>query len=201
MTDDANATRLGAATIPHSEVDDLTHNDVTSYRAVANQRGTADKLGPLKDLPGFWEGTGFSLIARPDFSGSGNGFFLELNWLRETIEFTTIGSPVFNRGSRQADIAIYGLTYLHRVTDGTTGGALTHRAGPVAQHSSDHRAEGRCQRSPARDDPARQRGQHGGLLRECRLRQAARHTSGEHSALRHRRQAAGPRHEEPVRRI
>ena len=125
MTDDANATRLGAALIPTGEVDDLTHNDVTSYRAVTNQRGTADKLGPLKDLPGFWEGTGFSLIARPDFGeDSDNGFFLELNWLRETIEFTTIGSPVFNRGSKQGDIQIYGLTYLHRVTDGTTGGAL-----------------------------------------------------------------------------
>ena len=123
MRDDA--TRLGAASISISEADDLTHNDVTSYRAVTNQSGTADKLGPLKDLPGFWEGTGFSLIARPDFGeNSKNGFFLELNWLRETIEFTTIGSPVFNRGSRQDDIAIYGLTYLHRVTDAQTGGAL-----------------------------------------------------------------------------
>ncbi len=94
-------------------------------RAAPSQLATADRLGPLQDLPGFWEGTGFSLIARPDFSGrSKNGFFLELNLLRETIEFTTIGSPVFNRGSLQDDIAIYGVTYLHRVTDGTTGGAL-----------------------------------------------------------------------------
>ena len=66
---------------------------------------SAENLGPLQDLPGFWEGTGFSLIARPDFSGgSPNGFFLELNLLRESIEFTAIGSPVFNRGSRQADM-------------------------------------------------------------------------------------------------
>lgn len=123
MTEQAETRRLGAAFIP-PHADSLTQNDVTSYRAVANHADTADKLGPLKDLPGFWEGTGFSLIARPDFSGGGNGFFLELNWLRETIQFTTIGSPVFNRGSKQGDIAIYGLTYLHRVTDGTTGGAL-----------------------------------------------------------------------------
>ncbi|WP_437535138.1 heme-binding protein [Sorangium sp. So ce726] len=81
-------------------------------------------LGPLADLPGFWEGTGFSLIARPQFSGSDNGFFLQLNLLRETIEFTSIGSPVVNRGSRQGDIAIGGVTYLHRVTDATTGAAL-----------------------------------------------------------------------------
>jgi hypothetical protein len=95
----------------------------TSYRAVPSQRTTAVNLGPLQDLPGFWEGTGFNLIARPDFSAP-NGFFLELNLLRETIEFTTIGSPVFNRGSVQDDITIYGVTYLHRVTDATTGEAL-----------------------------------------------------------------------------
>jgi hypothetical protein len=96
-----------------------------TYRAVPSQRKTAVNLGPLRDLPGFWEGTGFSLIARPDFSGGNpNGFFLELNLLRETIEFTTIGSPVFNRGSLQADIALFGVSYLHRVTDAGTGEAL-----------------------------------------------------------------------------
>ncbi|WP_353860482.1 heme-binding protein [Azospirillum formosense] len=94
-------------------------------RSAGTHLATADRLGALRDLPGFWEGTGFSLIARPDFSGnSPNGFFLELSELRETIEFTTIGSPVFNRGSLQDDIAIFGVTYLHRVTDGVTGGAL-----------------------------------------------------------------------------
>jgi hypothetical protein len=96
-----------------------------SYRAAASQRATAVNLGPLRDLPGFWEGTGFSLTARPDFSGGNpDGLFLELNLLRETIEFTTIGSPVMNRGSVQGDIAVYGVTYLHRVTDATTGEAL-----------------------------------------------------------------------------
>ncbi|AVA24696.1 heme-binding protein [Rhizobium sp. NXC24] len=99
---------------------------LTTLRRVApSQRVTADRLGALADLPGFWEGTGFSLIARPDYSGrSEHGFYLQLNLLHETIEFTSIGSPVFNRGSEQGDIAIYGVTYLHRVTDGTNGGAL-----------------------------------------------------------------------------
>lgn len=124
MSDDTQVTRLGAATLTAAD-GGLTVNDVTSYRAVSGQKSMAERLGPLKDLPGFWEGTGFSLIARPDFSGgSKNGIYLELNLLRETIEFTSIGSPVFNRGSRQHDIALYGLTYLHRVTDGITGGAL-----------------------------------------------------------------------------
>src|SRR5262249_28744895 len=77
------------------------------------------------DLPGFWEGPGFSLIARPHFGpDSPNGIFLQLNMLHETLEMTTIGSPVFNRGSLQSDIAIYGVTYLHRVVDGVRGGAL-----------------------------------------------------------------------------
>jgi hypothetical protein len=97
----------------------------TGYRAVPRQRAMSDELGPLQDLPGVWEGPGFSLIARPDFDADNeDGFFLQLNLLRETLEFTTIGSPVFNRGSLQSDIALFGVTYLHRVTDAITGGAL-----------------------------------------------------------------------------
>ena len=42
----------------------------------------------------------------------------------ETLEFSHIGSPVPNRGSKQSDISLYGVTYLHRVTDAATGGAL-----------------------------------------------------------------------------
>jgi hypothetical protein len=103
----------------------LTDNVVTSFRAVSSHAALSDNLGALRDLPGFWEGTGFSLTARPDFdSADGDGLFLELNLLRETIEFTTVGSPILNRGSLQDDIALYGVTYLHRVTDASTGGAL-----------------------------------------------------------------------------
>jgi hypothetical protein len=99
-------TRLGAAFI-RADGKNATAVDVGSFRATATHHSTAHRLGPLQDLPGFWEGTGFSLIARPNFSGSGESrIFLELNLLRETIEFTTIGSPVLNRGSVQEDIAI-----------------------------------------------------------------------------------------------
>jgi hypothetical protein len=104
-----------------------TDSEVTiaRKRAVMPQQSLSERLGALQDLPGFWEGIGFSLIARPHFgSDAPNGFFLQLNMLRETIEFTTIGSPVFNRGSQQEDMAIYGVTYMHRVTDATSGGAL-----------------------------------------------------------------------------
>ncbi len=90
--------------------------------AYSTREGKTYDLGPLGDLPGFWEGTGFSITARPNYSGgSENGIFLQLNMLNETIEFTPIGSPVFNRGSVQEDIAISGLTYVHRVTDATNG--------------------------------------------------------------------------------
>jgi hypothetical protein len=122
MTDQRSGTRLGRSTVPEGV---LTDNVATSFRAVSGHVATADSLGPLRDLTGFWEGTGFSLIARPDFDPANeDGFFLELNLLRESIEFTPIGSPIQNRGSRQEDVAMFGVTYLHRVTDATTGGAL-----------------------------------------------------------------------------
>jgi hypothetical protein len=96
-----------------------------TFRTVAGTASTAESLGPLKDLPGFWQGEGFSLIGRPDFNPENtDGVFLELNLLRETIEFTTIGSPVMNRGSVQEDVSLFGVTYLHRVTDASNGGAL-----------------------------------------------------------------------------
>ena len=108
-----------------TKMDSEITNNYAPLRGVSSQTTVADRLGALKDLPGFWEGTGFSLIARPDYSGkSPHGFFLQLNLLQETIEFTSIGSPVFNRGSVQDDITIYGVTYLHRVTDAVSGGAL-----------------------------------------------------------------------------
>lgn len=126
MTDSRTTVRPG---IPRptngTQINGRAVGQAGSYRAVPSQRTSADNLGPLQNLPGFWEGTGVSLIARPDFSsGNPQGFFLELNLLRESIEFTTIGSPVFNRGSVQGDVALYGVTYLHRVTDGVTGEAL-----------------------------------------------------------------------------
>ncbi|SIO57756.1 hypothetical protein SAMN05444166_5480 [Singulisphaera sp. GP187] len=124
---DSNSIRAGApgaVTISGGDQGSSANNSGL-FRAASAHQETAERLGPLQDLPGFWEGIGFGLIARPNFSGGNeNGIFLQLNILRETIEFTPIGSPVFNRGSLQGDIALYGLTYLHRVTDAATGAAL-----------------------------------------------------------------------------
>jgi hypothetical protein len=100
-----------------------TRENRTSFRAVAPYATLSENLGPLKDLPGRWSGGGFNLIARPDFAG-GNDIFLELNLTQETLEFTTIGSPVPNRGSQQGDIELFGVHYLQQITDATTHGAL-----------------------------------------------------------------------------
>jgi hypothetical protein len=102
----------------------LSTSGASSYRAGGSFDDTGDRLGELSDLSGFWQGVGFGMIARPNFDPKSNGIFLQLNILQETLEIRPIGSPVLNRGSQQEDIAIYGMTYLHRVTDAATGGAL-----------------------------------------------------------------------------
>lgn len=80
-------------------------------------------LGPLRELEGTWEGHGFNLVARPDFEGDAN-LFLELNLTKELLKFDAISSSIPNRGSAQGDIELFGLTYLQKISDKTTGGAL-----------------------------------------------------------------------------
>jgi hypothetical protein len=92
-------------------------------RLVADNATTLDQLGLLSELAGHWKGRGFNLIARPDHDGGGP-LFLELNQTTETLDITPIGSPVPNRGFAQGDITLFGLTYLQKVSDSVTGGAL-----------------------------------------------------------------------------
>jgi hypothetical protein len=82
-----------------------------------------DRLGFLAELAGTWEGQGFNLIARPDKQG-GSPLFLELNQTFETLSFTPISSSIPNRGDVVDDIELFGLTYLQKVSDSVTGGAL-----------------------------------------------------------------------------
>jgi hypothetical protein len=112
--------RLGAAHLD-APVDDS--GTITSFRGVPERAALAGQLGPLNDLPGRWSGAGFNLIARPHFGG-GSDRFLELNLTRETLEFTTIGSPIPNRGSEQVDINLRGVSYLQQISDAKTNGAL-----------------------------------------------------------------------------
>jgi hypothetical protein len=80
-------------------------------------------LGPLAELPGVWTGTGFNLIARPDFQNS-KPFFLEINGTLENLEFTRIGGDIPNRGSQMVDVSLHGVHYLQQVADCATHGAL-----------------------------------------------------------------------------
>lgn len=96
---------------------------VTSTRFSADTTTVQQQLGLLANLIGTWEGTGFNLIARPDFHDDTNTY-LQLNQTRETLTVTPIGSPIPNRGFGQDDIEMFGLDYLQRVEDAATGGAL-----------------------------------------------------------------------------
>lgn len=96
---------------------------VPSVRLPLEDETIRKDLGPLKHLAGTWEGEGFNLIARPDFEGNSN-LYLQLNQTRETTRFDIISSSIPNRGFGQDDIDLYGLTYLQKISERFTGGAL-----------------------------------------------------------------------------
>jgi hypothetical protein len=93
------------------------------FRASAPHAIRADQLGPLADLPGTWVGKGFNLISLPDFHEN-KPFRLQLNSTIETLDFTPIGGKIPNRGSGQDDLMLFGVTYLQRVSDAKSNGAL-----------------------------------------------------------------------------
>jgi len=96
-----------------------------SVRISPDNQTVLDQLGLLKDLAGNWHGHGFNLVARPAFEfGPTVNLFLELNLTDETLKFDPISSSIPNRGSAQDDIELFGLTYLQKISDATTGGAL-----------------------------------------------------------------------------
>jgi hypothetical protein len=81
--------------------------------------GTAadNELGPLAQLEGTWQGTGFNTIWRPNLLSSGQDRFLELNITSETLAFSKINGPIPNRGLLMPDINMFGLTYLQQVAE------------------------------------------------------------------------------------
>jgi len=83
---------------------------------------TALHLGPLAFLAGSWRGPGFNAIWRPDNNqppeNSAIHRFLELNLTNDAFDFHIIPGVVPNRGfNKQADLDLYGLHYLQRVSD------------------------------------------------------------------------------------
>jgi hypothetical protein len=96
---------------------------IPSVRKFADNTTVLAQLDLLAELAGTWHGTGFNLVARPDFDDQTN-LFLELNLTREILEFDPISSVIPNRGFVNTDLDLYGLTYLQQITDATTDGAL-----------------------------------------------------------------------------
>lgn len=92
--------------------------------APARRAAADDPLGPLQLLLGTWKGQGFNQIWRPFHSvppdPAGQDRFLELNLTEETLQFENIPGAIPNRGLLQADINLFGLTYLQQVTDRNT---------------------------------------------------------------------------------
>lgn len=98
---------------------------IPSVRISPENASVLNELGLLKDLAGNWHGHGFNLVARPAFQlGTNVNLFLELNQTEETLKFDPIASSIPNRGVFQDDIELFGLTYLQKISDATTGGAL-----------------------------------------------------------------------------
>ena len=94
-----------------------------AIRRSPNRAEVDTKLGFLAEIAGTWEGSGFNLIGRPDEQGN-SPVFLELNQTFETLSFTPVSSSIPNRGFAVDDIELFGLTYLQKISDSVTGGAL-----------------------------------------------------------------------------
>src|SRR5450755_1141985 len=101
----------------------MATKQIPSIRISPDRDSVGQKLGFIAELSGTWEGQGFNLIARPDKQG-GSPLFLELNQTFETLSFIPIASSIPNRGSAVDDIELFGLTYMQKVSDSVTGGAL-----------------------------------------------------------------------------
>ncbi len=98
--------------------------NIPTVRISPDNETVLQKLGLLKELAGNWHGEGFNLVARPFFGPPAANLFLELNLTHETLKFDPISSSIPNRGTFQEDLELFGLTYLQKISDATTGGAL-----------------------------------------------------------------------------
>ena len=97
---------------------------IPTVRISPDNATVLSQLGLLKDLAGSWHGEGFNLVARPFFGPPAANLFLGVNLTQETLKFDPISSSIPNRGVFQDDIELFGLTYLQKISDSVTGGAL-----------------------------------------------------------------------------
>ena len=96
---------------------------IPSVRLSPDHNTTQHDLGLLAELSGTWQGHGFNLIGRPDRE-NGTNVFLELNQTEEVLKFEPIATSIPNRGFVTDDIELFGLTYVQKISDAVTGGAL-----------------------------------------------------------------------------
>ncbi len=97
--------------------------DIPIVRISPDNATVLTNLGLLQEMAGSWHGHGFNLIGRPDFQNKQN-VYLQLNQTDETLKIDPIGSSIPNRGFGQNDIELFGLTYLQKISDVFTGGAM-----------------------------------------------------------------------------
>ncbi len=97
--------------------------DIPIVRICPDNATVLTNLGLLGEMAGSWHGHGFNLIGRPDFQNK-QTVYLQLNQTDETLKIDPIGSSIPNRGFGQNDIELFGLTYLQKISDVFTGGAL-----------------------------------------------------------------------------
>jgi hypothetical protein len=111
-----------------------TGDDLAALTVGAPDITLTPTLGPLAALPGSWTGNGFNVITLPKEPPA---FRVMLDTTQELLEFSTIGSPIPNRGPaieipdptpfdglESGDIEFVGLHYLQRISDAETHGAL-----------------------------------------------------------------------------
>jgi hypothetical protein len=120
--------KLGQSILATGETVETTSRRIANTRIAADRATVGQQLGLLADLEGTWEGKGFNLIARPNFHDNANTY-LQLNQTHETLTIRPIGTAIPNRGFGQNDIELYGLSYLQKISDASTGGALHFETG------------------------------------------------------------------------
>jgi hypothetical protein len=116
----------------------MTAPNVPNERFAPDNQTVLNQLGLLAELVGTWEGKGFNLIARPDFVDQEN-LYLQINQTRESMHVEPIGSPIPNRGFGQADITLFGLHYLQKVSNLANGSAMHFEPGLwITQQPTDY---------------------------------------------------------------
>ena len=173
-------------------------------------------LGPFRNLPGVWEGsgTGWNMIALPfkPEPGSPLNYRLLLNQFDETLNFTLVDKGVPQPGLDEdgkvnTDQVIATLDYeqvVHQtaVTDrpastvtGSPGRRDPPRAGPVPQHAERDRRW--TDRGPARHHPPR--GRRTGARHRVRRRRPTPHRADQRPPHRRARRSSTSRYLEPYK--